>query len=116
MNLSTTVANFLKEFKAKMKIWDVVFRDERGKNAKALAELEITPSQRKQVLEKLETEDYCEGPLKDTLYKGSDMWVFGKLLKGKELYIKITMGVAGSSVLCISFHLAEHAMKYPLKT
>jgi len=30
-------------------------------------------------------------------------------------FIKITLGIEGSSVICISFHLAEHKMQYPLK-
>jgi hypothetical protein len=42
------------------------------------------------------------------------MWVFGKDVKGQEVYIKITLG-KGSSALCISFHIAEHPMNYPFK-
>lgn len=44
MAKSKEVEHFLKEFKQKMKIWDVLFRDERGKNAQALADLELRPS------------------------------------------------------------------------
>lgn len=115
MRTETEVAAFLKDFKEKMKIWDVVFRDERGKNAQTLIDLELRPADRKAVLEKLETKDYSEGPLEDKMYKGADMWVFGKSVKKKEMYIKITMGVTGSSVICISFHPAAHKMNYPLK-
>ena len=43
------------------------------------------------------------------------MWVFGKLIKNHEIYIKISLGIEGSSVICISFHLAEYKMTYPLK-
>lgn len=81
------VGRFLKDFKTKMKIWDVFFRDERGKNMQALLDLEITPLARKAVLEKLEVDDYSEGPLADTLHKGTDMWVFGKTIKEKKVYI-----------------------------
>lgn len=98
-----------------MKLWDVLFRDERGKNAQALVDLELRPIERKAILEALEIKDYSEGPLKETLYKGTDMWVFGKAIKKKEVYIKITMGAMGSCVICISFHLAQHKMQYPLK-
>ncbi len=115
MSSITEVTAFLKDFKEKMRFWDVLFRDERGKNAQALVDLELRPIERKAILEALETKDYSEGPLEETLYKGTDMWVFGKIIKKKEVYIKITMGAAGSSVICISFHLAQHRMNYPLK-
>lgn len=115
MSSTTEVTAFLKDFKEKMRFWDVLFRDERGKNTQALVDLELRPIDRKTILEALEAKDYSEGPLEETLYKGTDMWIFGKTVKKKEVYIKITMGAAGSSVICISFHLAQHKMNYPLK-
>ena len=111
----TEVASFLKSFKDKMNFWDVLFRDERGKNTQALVELELRPIDRKSILEKLETKDYSEGPLEERLYGGVDMWVFGKTIKQREVYIKITMGELSKNVICISFHLAEHKINYPLK-
>lgn len=115
MSTVLEVSSFLKDFNEKMKFWDVLFRDDRGKNAQTLVDLELRPTERKAILETLEIKDYSEGPLEEKLYGGADMWVFGKTVKGKEVYIKITMGVMGSSVICISFHLAQHKMQYPLK-
>ncbi|MBN9350351.1 MAG: hypothetical protein J0H55_06670 [Chitinophagaceae bacterium] len=109
------VAEFLKHFKIKMKIWDVLFRDDRGKNTQSLLSLEITPSYRKTILEQLDVSDYSQGPIPEKLYGGSDMWIFGKVIKKREVYIKITIGVRGCSVICISFHIAENKMTYPLK-
>ncbi len=109
------VTSFLRNFKEKMKFWDVLFRDDRNKNAQALIDLELRPIDRITVLETLDIKDYSEGPLTETLYKGADMWVFGKTVKKKEVYIKITMGAMNSSVICISFHLAQHKMNYPFK-
>ena len=109
------VTSFLRNFKEKMKFWDVLFRDDRGKNSQTLIDLELRPIERKAILEALETKDYSEGPLEEKLYGGADMWVFGKTVKKKEVYIKITMGAMGSSVICISFHLSQHKMNYPLK-
>ncbi|MFZ4740398.1 MAG: toxin [Bacteroidales bacterium] len=106
---------YLKDFQTKMQFWDVLFRDDRGKNLQALVELELRPIERKNILEALELNDYIEGPLEEKLYGNDDMWVFGKLIKNKEVYIKISMGMAGCSVICISFHIAEHKMSYPLK-
>jgi len=115
MGQEAEVISFLKDFKEKMKFWDVLFRDDRGKNVEALVNLELRPIERKAILELLEIKDYSEGPLEEKLYGGADMWVFGKTVKKKEVYIKITMGAMGGSVICISFHLAQHKMNYPLK-
>ncbi len=115
MSTIAEVSSFLQDFKEKMKFWDVLFRDDRGKNAQALVDLELRPIDRKAIIETLETKDYSEGPLEEKLYGGADMWVFGKIIKKREVYIKITMGAMGSSVICISFHLAQHKMSYPLK-
>ena len=111
----TEVASFLKDFSEKMRFWDVLFRDGRGKNAQALLDLEFRPIDRNIVLQALEIKDYSEGPVEEKIYGGADMWVFGKTIKKREVYIKITMGSIGSSVICISFHLAQHKMNYPFK-
>lgn len=109
------VESFLEDFKMKMKLWDVLFRDDRGKNTQTLIDLELRPIERKKVLESLECKDYSEGPIEEKLYGNADMWVFGKTIKEHEVYIKITMGTPSCSVICISFHIAEHLMQYPLK-
>ena len=111
----TEVTSFLKDFSEKMRFWDVLFRDEREKNAQALLDLEFRPIDRNIVLQALEIKDYSEGPVEEKIYGGADMWVFGKTIKKREVYIKITMGPIGSSVICISFHLAQHKMNYPFK-
>ncbi len=109
------VESFLKEFKTKMRFFPILFLDDRGKNAQALLDLEITPITRKEIIGKLNTGDYCEGPLEEKMRGILPMWVFGKEIKGTEVYIKISMGIANSSVICISFHLAEYPMNYPFK-
>src|SRR5690625_4340165 len=98
MSTKSDVAVFLSAFKVKMKIWDVLFRDDRGKNTQALLDLEIRPVDRKKILETLELKDFCDGPVEEKLYGRADMWIFGKVVKNKEVYIKITMGAEGSSV------------------
>lgn len=109
------VQAFLQNFKAKLSIWGVVFRDERGKNFQTLLALEITPKYRESILNELQALDYCQGPIEEKLYGGSDMWVFGKTIKKTEIYIKITLGLQGKQVICISFHEAEKALIYPFK-
>lgn len=109
------VENFLKQFHQKLKIYNIIFRDDRGKNIRTLAELEITPIYRETVIKNLEVKDYSQGPIVDTLNRLGDMWVFGKDIKGREVYIKISLGLENCQTICISFHLAEHKMKYPFK-
>ena len=109
------VRQFLKSFLEKMQFWDVVFLDDRGKNSQTLADLELRPNDRKKVLASLKVEDYSEGPLDEQWHGSSTMWVFGKKIKSYELYIKVTMGMEGASVICISFHTAEYPIIYPFK-
>ena len=109
------VASFLSAFHVKLKCFDIVFRDNRGKNMQALLDLEITPYRRKEIIEEINIEDYSEGPNNDELYHINDMWVFGRYEKGQEIYIKISMGAPNSSTICISFHIAERPMSYPYK-
>jgi hypothetical protein len=115
MPTTADVEAFLQEFHARMKVWGVFFQDRREKNTLAVFELGITRNERIKVLAELRAMDYCEGPIADW-DGGPALWVFGKELKSQELYIKITLGVAGDGkVTCISFHLAEHPMKFPLR-
>ncbi|MEI7981966.1 MAG: toxin [Bacteroidota bacterium] len=98
-----------------MTIWDVLFRDDRGKNTQALADLELRPIDRKLILEKLVPSDYSEGPLEEKLVGNAQMWIFGREVRKHEVYIKISMSCPESSVICISFHIAEHPMAFPFK-
>lgn len=107
------VESFLNEFKTKINIWSILYRDDRGKNAQALLDLDITPSFRTEVIANLKSKDYVEGPTVDTLNKNTDLWVFGKTVQNQEVYIKITMGTPNNPVICISFHPAKKPLSYP---
>lgn len=110
------VSVYLQAFKAKMAVWGVLFRDDRGKNTMALLELGLTPAGRRAVLMSLVPEDYYNGPKKEVLHGGHDMWEFGRTVNAQEVYIKISEGLDSDQVLCISFHPAERPMVYPLKS
>jgi hypothetical protein len=110
------VENFLKEFKEKMEIWDVLFRSDRDSNIQALADLDIRPIDRKRILKNLKSTDYSEGPLEEKLHGGNNMWVFGKDINKQQVYIKISMGLDTRQVICISFHRAKYKMKLPFKS
>lgn len=109
------VEQFLSQFKMKLDVFGVFFLDGRGKNAQALLDLDITRLERMEVVRSIEVEDYSEGPFRDILNDFGEMWVFGKDVKGHEVYIKISMGKPNLGSICISFHIAEYPMSYPLK-
>jgi len=109
------VESFLNDFKNKMRFFQILFLDDRGKNAQTLLCLEISSIKRIEIIKKLEIEDYSEGPMEEKMRGILPMWVFGREVKGTEVYIKISMGLPNSQTICISFHPAEHSMNYPFK-
>lgn len=109
------VESFLQDFKYKLGFWGLLLRTERGKNFETIKQLEYSIEDVKKELRYLQVDHYSEGPMSDVLYKGADLWVFGKMVQSREVYIKIALGQPSSKVICISFHFAEHAMTYPYK-
>lgn len=109
------VKAFLEQFNVKAQVYGIRFRDDRGKNRETLFQLDITPFQREVIVKNLLVQDYVEGPVIDELNKSGEMWVFGKDVKNREVYIKITLGYDNGQTICISFHIAEYPLKYPFK-
>ena len=109
------VESFLKQFHQKLKIFNIIYRDARGKNIQTLADLEITSKYRETIIKEITVEDYSQGPIVDALNHMGDMWDFGKDVKGQEVYIKISLGQENSHTICMSFHITEYKMKYPFK-
>lgn len=75
--------------------------------------LGITPSARKEIIKSITSEDYIETIIDNFSY--GDMWFFGKDCNGIDIYIKIALGEPNSNTICISFHTAEHPLKYAFK-
>jgi hypothetical protein len=110
------VEQFLAEFHTKYIVFGVALLERtNNKNTETLLRLDITITKLKDIIESLRVSDYVSGPMEDTLYGISKLWVFGYAYKGIELYIKISLGRPNSSVLCISFHDARHPLIYPFK-
>ena len=86
------VKTFLEQFNVKAQIFGIRFRNDREKNKETLRLLEISPLQREVIVKNLQVQDYVEGPIIDVLNKEGEMWVFGKDVKEREVYIKITLG------------------------
>lgn len=43
------------------------------------------------------------------------LYVFGKIVEGRTIYIKLKIKSGNKKVLCVSFHYAEHDMNYPYR-
>jgi len=110
------VQSFLKRLRAKAKIYQIIYEDDRPKNVQTLATLELKPHERDEYVTNLTVDDYSEGPKPENFFGGSsEMYVFGKAVKNQEVYIKVTLGQPNNSVICISFHIAEFPIVYPFK-
>lgn len=110
------IEHFLRDFKFKLGFWGLIIRSDRDKNFKTLTSLEFRVEDVKKELKELSVVHFSEGPVKEALYKGVDMWIFGKVIQSNEVYIKISMGQPNDKVICISFHFSAHSMTYPYKS
>jgi hypothetical protein len=109
------VESFLADFNAKLSVFDIIFL-KRKKNEETLRQLEINAFDEIEYIKSLSPENYFKGPTKDAFDPESPPnWEFGKVIKGREIYIKINLGKSNKRVMCISFHIAENEMNYPLK-
>lgn len=109
------VNSFLAQFHTKAKVFGVVYFGGREKNMNTLAELGITAKFRDDIVKQISTEDFYKGPEPNVQNNLGEMWAFGKTINGKEVYIKITLGLTNNSAVCMSFHIAEHTIQYPFK-
>lgn len=93
--------------------WRIVKRPE---TMNCLAELELDFGDVRDTILQLLVTDYCEGPVCDRDMPG-DLWVFGKVVAGKEVYIKLKLATFGSLKLVrvVSFHLAKESLCYPYR-
>jgi len=57
MAAKTEIKAFLQDFHLKMEIWDIIVRDDRGKNTQTILDLEITKDYRNRILKELVVED-----------------------------------------------------------
>lgn len=108
------IRRFLREFKeiaTGRRGIDIV---DRRKNMQALAKLGLTKKNCREEILNLSVEDYCDGPKPDKDRPG-EVWEFGKLIEGKELYIKLKIAQVKDVKLakCLSFHVAEWPLCFP---
>jgi len=113
------VQDFLNQFQVSLELGRYSVKI-RKKNEQALVDLDITPSERRKILMRLQPSDYHAGPKPDDTDDTKQVWEFGKTVQGKEVYIKLQVvddpkiRKAHHAVLW-SFHPAEFRLKYPLR-
>lgn len=92
----------------------------RRENKETIIDLGFTHVQVVEIIQSLSLDDYCDGPLPDRTFKGY-VWVFGKMINNREVYIKLKFseyndpGELIPTVYCLSFHYAKRSLIYPYK-
>jgi hypothetical protein len=108
------IATFLKDFKKIVTTGRGLDIIPRPANMVCLAELGLTRKNQREEILALTVSDYCEGPEPDKDRPG-EIWVFGKRISGKEVYIKLKIARVGKEKIakCLSFHPAKHPLCFP---
>lgn len=90
-------------------------KDPTSKTSICMRGLGYTPSDVLEVIRSLEVRHYSEGPKRDDKGRPHDLWVFGKIVEGKLIYIKFTVFYENDTVvgICVSFHEPEREMAFP---
>ena len=99
-----------KEFDASKDLYMILT----AKNKAALLDLEFNILDVVEVLKSLTEKEYSHTLLDRGDSNPPLLYVFGKKINDKCLYIKIKIkGELNNKVLCLSFHYAEYDLKYP---
>ena len=96
------------------------FLGNKPKNFQTLLKLGLKYTHVKQEILSLTPKEYSAGPLLDknqTDFKDEYFWIFGKKISNSLIYIKLKIRETAihKEILCMSFHIAEHQMRFPLK-
>ena len=88
---------------------------ERDKSLNTIAYLGITIKQAKDEILGLTYENYYRGPIPDKDREGEEFWEFGKIISGKQLFIKLKAKSKYGVAICFSFHIPEKTIEYQYK-
>lgn len=105
----------LQEIHEQIRKYGILFINGRDKNRQTLANLGIMAAQQREIIDRIQADDYCGGPDPDERYPWKSVSVFGATFRGVELYVKFSVGVDKTPVVCLSFHEAEYPMRYAFK-
>ena len=90
---------------------------ENVKNIQTCADLDISPAEQIEYIIRLTCSDYYRGPKPDRSKPYRTVIEFGKMINGQEIYIKLAVGEKSGlmNARCLSFHVPEKPMDYPLR-
>lgn len=81
-----------------------------------LNDMEIDREDVVEILKTLELKEYSETKLDRQETNPPFLFVFGKIINGKLIYIKTKIQKSNTEkVICVSFHYAERNMNFPYK-
>lgn len=107
------VKNFLNTLNVKIDVYGMVFAN-RDRCQDTMRMLGISECVAKSIIKTLEPTDFSKF-FEDTTQWKCELWAFGKDVNGEEIYIKIGLGSPSKKTICVSFHKADHPIKYPFK-
>ena len=109
------IVAFLEELKDAINNDCQMFFNYSKKNQATLLKLDYDESDIMRELLSLRIQDYSETVFDTDNSDPPLLFVFGKMIMSKEVYIKLKVRVHGENktTLCISFHFSEHSMLYP---
>lgn len=113
MDLRTRVALFLELMKHAARVRFIFWP--RKKNLDALALLGITREDAKARVLGLTPDEYVSGPEPDHNRPDLEVWVFGLNIEGREVYVKMQVTLDPTQCVCISFHVSERPLRFPLR-
>jgi hypothetical protein len=87
----------------------------RKKNLDTLALLGLSLADAKERVLSLVPEDYVGGPLPHAKRPEDEGWMFGVGVEGQEVYVEGCVITEPLLCTCISFHLSEWPLSYPLQ-
>jgi hypothetical protein len=117
MATAQEVESFLQELRVCVDFGTPVQFRRTPKNVQGLIDLNMTEAQAIHRIKQLTPFDYCLGPEPDSDEDGKEIWVFGCVEGGVEVYVKLRLDTARpfSRPVVRSFHPAEHPLAYPHK-
>jgi hypothetical protein len=117
MATGAEVQAFLDQFRVCVEFGSKIEFRQTPKNIQGLVTLNMTEAQAKARVCALKRADYSSGPEPDRDEDGKEVWKFGCMESGMEVYIKLRLDPKKPFARPVvrSFHPAEHPLVYPLK-